>query len=206
MQCPDEELASKWKTGDNSAFEIIFHRYERRVLNMAARMTGNLDDAEDVAQETFIRANKSIDGFRGGKFSTWIFRIAVNLCLDRARRKVNQTSSLDSLIEQADWQEPESNTGDPQYTLMKEEFRRAVRSVLTSIPPHYRILLVLRHMDEMPYEEIAKVIGCSVNALGVRLHRAREVFRKRINPFIEENGGSMQDEMQRLKITDISAL
>ena len=206
MQCPDEELATKWKTGDNSAFETIFHRYERRVLNMAARMTGSIDDAEDITQETFIRAHKSISGFRGGRFSTWIFRIAANLCLDRARRKPNRTSSLDDLVEQVDWREPDNHEGDPQYTLMKEEFRKSVNSVLASIPAHYRILLVLRHMDEMPYEEIAKVIGCSVNALGVRLHRAREVFRERMKPFLEENGGSTQDEMQRFKTTDIPAL
>lgn len=205
MQCPDEELAEQWKSGNLSAFEAIFRRYERRVFNMAARMTGNRDDAEDIKQEAFIKAHKAIGSFRGGKFSTWLFKIAANLCLDRARRKMNKITSSEGLVEQVDWRNAEDDT-DPEYVLLREEFSRAVRTVLATIPPHYRILLVLRHIDDMSYEEIAEVIGCSVNALGVRLHRAREVFRERIKPFLEHDGGSAEDEMQKSKTTDIPAL
>jgi RNA polymerase sigma-70 factor (ECF subfamily) len=202
----DEELAQRWKTGDMSAFEAIFRGYERRVLNVAVRMVGSLEDAEDIKQETFIRAHRSIGSFRGGKFSSWIFKIATNLCLDHARRICNKSVSIDELVEEASWQGDDGGLADPQYLLISQEFSRSVKLVLASIPPHYRILLVLRHIDDMSYNEIADVIGCSVKALGVRLHRAREIFKERMKPFLSPDGGSVQNEVQRSKISDIPAL
>ncbi|HOK54956.1 MAG TPA: sigma-70 family RNA polymerase sigma factor [Armatimonadota bacterium] len=206
MQLPDEELAQRWKSGDLSAFETLFHRYERRVLNVALRMIGSLDDAEDVKQETFFRAHKSISGFRGGKFSTWLFKIAANQCLDRARRKSSKTASIDELVEQSDWQGMEDEQADPVTILIRNEFSNQVRKVLETIPPHYRIILVLKHIDGMPYEQIASVVGCSVRSLGVRLYRAREIFRERMRPFLDQNGGITLDEMQQRKISDFPAL
>lgn len=206
MQCPDEELAQRWKDGDISAFEALFRRYERRVLNVAARMIGSVDDAEDLTQETFIRAHKRIRGYRGGRFCTWLFRIAANLCVDYARRRRPATCSLEDLVEQADWQQSDGGAGDPEDALIRKEFSESVWATLASIPPHYRVLLVLRHIDGMSYEEIARVIGCTRGALGVRLHRAREVFRQRMRPLLEGGGGSASDEMQRGKAKDIPAL
>ena len=206
MQCPDEELAQRWKEGDVSAFEALFRRYERRVLNVAARMIGNLDDAEDIKQEAFIRAHRSIGGFRGGRFSTWLFRIAANICLDHARRHRSRGCSIGDLPEHAEWAEENAGAADPEDELARNEFSRSVRSVLASIPPHYRLLLVLRHIDEMSYEELAGVLGCSANALGVRLHRAREMFKERMKPFLARDGGSAESEMRRGKTKDITAL
>lgn len=205
MQCPDEELVLKWKEGDVSAFESLFHRYERRVLSVAVRMVGSIDDAEDLTQETFLRANKCIGGFRGGKFSTWLFKIAANLCLDHAKRRGRKAVSIEAMVEREDWRDLAEPTPGPEDALMREEYCRGVRLALASVPAHYRVLLVLRHVEGMQYEEMAKVIGCSVSALGVRLHRAREVFRERMLPFLKEDGGSIENEMQNSTKKDIAA-
>jgi RNA polymerase sigma-70 factor, ECF subfamily len=175
----DELLVLRFQRGDRSAFEQLFRTYERRVYNVVLRVIGNPDEAEDLKQEAFFRAFKSIGSFRGGcRFSTWLFRIATNLCLDEIKRKKPQAST-DELFEERNWRFLERDAvPDPADELERDECLRSVRTALEGVPPHYRVLLVLRYVEELPYEEIARVMGCSVNALNVRLHRARQVLRK----------------------------
>lgn len=185
MEPSDEDLAMRWRGGDVGAFEVLFSRYEARVLSLAYRTIGNRDDAEDVTQDTFIRANASIKSYRGGKFSTWLFRTAANLSVDnirsRSRRRRDVSLDGDSAFEMIPSAEP-----TPEDLLMDKESSAGVWTALMAIPPHYRVLLVLRHIEGMQYEEIAEVLHCSAKSVSVRLCRAREALRKTMLPLVTE--------------------
>jgi len=192
----DEILVLRSQNGDRDAFEKLFIGYERRVYNLIARMLGSAEAAEDLKQETFYRAYKSLGSFRrGAKFSTWLFRIAANLCLDEIKKKRLGTCSIDDVFEERNWQHIErQETSDPREEVERREVQRAVRQALAETPPHYRILLVLRYIEDLPYEDIARIVGCSVNALNVRLHRARQVLKKKMRPLSDALGYS-EDEV-----------
>jgi len=179
---PDEALVIRFQRGETAVFEQLFRAYERRVFNVIMRIIGSVEEAEDLKQETFFRAYRSLGGFRlGSKFSTWLFRIATNLCLDEIKKKRPVTVSVEELGEERSWHRLENASGaDPLQEIERREIQAEVLAALEEVPPHYRVLLVLRYVEELPYEEIARVVGCSVNALNVRLHRARQVLKERM--------------------------
>ncbi len=183
MEPSDEDLALRWRGGDVGAFEELFTRYEARVLSLAYRTIGSREDAEDVTQDTFLRANASIRSYRGGKFSTWLFRTAANLSVDNIRSRSRRRRDL-SLDEDSGFDLLSSAEPTPEALLLEKEFSSGVWSALMAVPPHYRVLLVLRHIEGMQYEEIAEVLHCSVKSVSVRLCRAREALRKTILPII----------------------
>ncbi len=185
MEQSDEDLALRWRGGDVGAFEELFSRYEARVLGLAYRTIGNREDAEDVTQDTFIRANASIKSYRGGKFSTWLFRTAAHLSVDNIRSRHRRRRDL-SLDEDSGFEQLSSAEPTPEALLLSKESSTGVWSALMAVPPHYRVLLVLRHIEGMQYEEIAQVLNCSTKSVGVRLCRAREALRKTILPWIAE--------------------
>ncbi len=185
MQLDDKRLVELAKAGNLDAFGQLYERYSPGVFNLVLRMLGSNDDAEDMKQEVFLRAHKSLGTFKGeAKFSTWIYRIATNICLDELRRK-KPVASTDALLEQSSW-EPVDQTwaGDPDRRLDQKITQEAVQSALMQMGEHYRVLIVLRHLEDLSYEEIAAIAGCSVNSLNVRLHRAREAFRKALTQYL----------------------
>ncbi len=185
MQFDESHLVSLARSGDLDAFGQLYRRHAPGVYNLVLRILGNPDDAEDVKQEVFLRAHRSLDSFRGNaRFSTWIYRIATNLSLDELRKR-KPVVSVDQLSSDSSWEPVSKNTeADPERLLQRKAARDAVQAALMAMPPHYRILIVLRHIEDLSYEEIAEVVGCSVNALNVRLHRAREAFRRALAPYM----------------------
>ena len=175
----DEKLVQSAKGGNVEAFDNLVSLHQERVHALAYRILGNLDDAADVQQETFVRAWQNLRKFRGeAQFSTWLHRIAVNLCLSMKRRR--NPAADESFAE--DRYVPHTAVACPEKT----ETIAVLRRVLAAMPAHHRILVVLRDMEGRSFEEIAGVLGCSAASARTRLCRARRLLRDRMRPYIEE--------------------
>ncbi|MCY3020988.1 MAG: sigma-70 family RNA polymerase sigma factor [Planctomycetota bacterium] len=172
--------------GAAAAFDILVLRYQDRVFNMLARMCGSADEAEDLAQETFLKAYRALDAFRqGSKFYTWLFRIAVNTAFSRrrqdGRRKSHEAARLDAPGSSAGEGEQtmretvaDAGENDPARRLEKEQLKQRVRDGLARIEPDYRSILVLRDIEGLDYDAIAETLSISRAAVKSRLHRARQ--------------------------------
>ena len=180
----DEDLAQLAAGGNTDAFDTLVFRYQDRVFNTLARICGSQDEAEDLAQETFLKAYRALNGFRqGSKFYTWLFRIAVNTALSRrrqdVRRKTKEGVRLDAPGSAGDDDKnlkeviADRTGSDPVEQMDKEMIRQRVRDTLDKIDPDYRAILLLRDMEGLDYEAIAETLEISRAAVKSRLHRAR---------------------------------
>ena len=174
--------------GDVNAYEALVKEYEKNEYNLALRMTGNSEDAADMAQEAFIKAYNSLTAFRGdSKFSVWLYRIVSNVCLDFLRsRSRKQTVSLST--ENDDGEEVELDIADethsPEQLLDRSLTRDAVRRGLAALPPDHREILLLREIQGLSYEEIADVLGLEAGTVKSRIFRAR----KKLCSFLIKDG------------------
>ena len=187
----DAYLVSRALEGDLPAFEKLVARYQNKLIGYSARMLGDQDEAEDVAQEVFIKAYRSLDSFRGdSQFSTWIYRIATNLCIDRIRarkRRPQQAYSLDEPMdkdEEKGGREIADNSAEPTREVEREELRLRVRQVMSEMPEKMRTILIMCDMQGMSYEEIAKVLDCPIGTVKSRLFHARADLGRRLRPYI----------------------
>src|SRR5215831_5310789 len=191
---PDEtEVLSLAREGDVKAFSELVRRYEGKIFRLAQHITGNREDAEDVLQETFLKAYEHLDQFQGNsKFYTWIVRIAVNQALMKLRkRKTDKTVSIDETIdtgedtlvrEIAAWDE------DPEQRFSREELGEILDGAIENLDPLYRSVFVLRDIEEMSTEETAEALGLSVPAVKSRLLRARLQLREKLTRFFKRKG------------------
>lgn len=167
----DEELVALAGNGDRQAYRVLVERHGRRVLAMARRMTGNLAEAEDVAQEAFLRVWQHAGDWRdrGAKFTTWLYRVVVNLCLDR-RRRVPMAP-----LEEAG--NPADERPNAEATVAADERARRVAEALAALPDRQRAALVLSYYEGMSNASAAAVLEISVEALESLLVRARRAIR-----------------------------
>lgn len=168
----ERELLRACQSGDQEAFERLVARYEKKVLWIARGMLGSPEDAEDLAQEAFIRVHRSLDRFNlDYNFYTWLYRIVVNLCIDHLRKNGRHGKvSLDDVPG-----EPAA-AGGPEREVQAKELGATIRKVLDALPAKYRTVLVLRDVEQLDCETIAKIIHCTSATTRWRLHRARELF------------------------------
>ena len=160
------------RAGDRAAFARLVERFQRPVYNLAYRMLGNPHDAEDAAQEAFLKAYRALSGYDPRRsFSTWLLSITAHHCIDRLRRKRLQQVSLDGL---PPWRQLSAETPDVQRALEREDEGDRIRALLQHLPEDYRLVLVLRYWHDLGYSEIAETTGESVSAVKSRLHRARK--------------------------------
>src|ERR1041385_3073876 len=178
-------LVSQAREGDTHAFGQLVRRYEGKIFRLAQHVTQNREDAEDVLQETFLKAYEHLDQFKGdAKFYTWIVRTAVNQALMKLRRrKTDKSVSLDETIdtgedtvvrEIAAWDE------DPEQQFSREELGVILDTAIQSLNPPYRSVFVLRDIEELSTEETAEALGLSVPAVKSRLLRARLQLREKL--------------------------
>jgi len=166
-----EEIIERAKDGEEEAMEQIFMNFKDMVYNVCYRMCGRREDAEDWTQETFLRAFSALKGFRGdSSLATWLYRIAVNVCLSNLRKK--RTVSFD---------EVEYKMGNEKDEDEDDDLVEQVQAVLAQLPPLYRTVLILRHFEELSYEEIASVMKTSVGSVKIALHRARKKFKEKMD-------------------------
>ena len=176
----DNFLIKQAIRGDAYAFEQLMRRHEGRMYSVAIRMCGNREDAQDCVQDAMLRIYRALDRFKGqSSFSTWVYRITMNTCLDELRRrKVRASTSLDTLLESG-WS-PTDETDTPEQHALDAERRRALSGAIQSLPEDMRSAIVLREMQGLSYEEISDVLSVNVGTIKSRISRGREKLRQLI--------------------------
>jgi RNA polymerase sigma-70 factor (ECF subfamily) len=161
----DDELVRRFVGGERGAFDVLVTRHERRVYNLAYRMLGRRDDALDATQETFLACYRKLSGFRGqAAFTTWLHRVALNICYDALRRRSREEPAREEdEVEPA----PVADPADSSATAVD------VRRALLEVPEDFRAVLILHDVQGFLYEEIAEAIGVPVGTVKSRLHRGR---------------------------------
>jgi RNA polymerase sigma-70 factor (ECF subfamily) len=193
-QHPDVALVARVRAGDVAAYDELVRKYERQVFRIAQHITQNREDAEDVAQDAFLKAYEKIDQFQGNsKFYTWLVRIAVNEGLMRLRkRRTARTVSIDEDMETeegsvqreiADW------APDPEQNYTQAELAEILRKTIQGLPQGFRIVFALRDVEGMSTEETAETLGLSIPAVKSRLLRARLQLRERLNRYFRNRKG-----------------
>jgi RNA polymerase sigma-70 factor (ECF subfamily) len=180
----DERLVRLAKKGDSQAFGKLMLRYENKIYRLARRMTQTDEDAEDVLQEAFVRAFRKLATFKErSKFSTWLYRITVNLALMKLRRRKLSTVSLSEPVTTEDstiQRDIENGSSDPLERLVEMESVEILDRAIAELPPRYRAVFVLRHVEGLSTQETARVLKIKVPAVKSRLHRARRALRVRL--------------------------
>lgn len=191
--------------GDRRAFEPLVRKHERRVFRVVLAVLGNVEDAEDAMQDTFIKAYRHLDQFRReSRFTTWLTRIAVNDALQkRQSRKVSVSLDESRDVESESLPERfEPWTADPEKLYGKQEIRQLVEGAIQTLPPIYRETLVLRDVEEMSAAEAAEALGITVPALKSRLLRARLLLRESLGAHFEQRrhlSTRIMDSARRLR-------
>lgn len=174
--------------GDSDAFERLVLENEKTVYNLALRMLGNAQDAEDVTQEAFLKAYRSLDGFHGdSRFSVWLYRIVSNLCLDFLRsrsRRPGQSLTVENDEGEEDQLDIPDESLSPEKLLEQKLTREAVQRGLDALPPEARQILLLREIRGLSYEEIGAALSLETGTVKSRLFRAR----KRLCAFLTQDG------------------
>jgi RNA polymerase sigma-70 factor (ECF subfamily) len=191
----EAELIAQLRAGDQAAFEHVVRTYGGRLLAVTRRIVGTEEDARDVVQDAFMNAFKSLDRFEGNaKLSTWLHRIAVNAALMKLRtrkRKPEQSieTMLPAFLDDGHHEERFKSWEEPVDKAMERaETRQLVREKIDELPESYRTVLVLRDIEGLDTEETAKMLGLSVNATKIRLHRARQALRTMLAPHFKGGG------------------
>ena len=173
----DTALVRASQRGNREAFGMLISRHAPSILRMTTRMLGPAGDAEDVAQETFIAAYKSLARFQfGAKFSTWLYRIAMNKCHDSLRGRRPDTLSLDAAGDESDvaWDVASENT--PQVEWGRVELAAALQESIHALPPLYRESFVLKHVEGLGYDEMSTILGVHRDTLKMRVYKARTLL------------------------------
>jgi RNA polymerase sigma-70 factor (ECF subfamily) len=175
----DEQLwISQALRGDQSSFASLVKAYQVPVYNLCHRMLGNATDAEDAAQETFVRIYAHLKTYNPElRLSSWILSVASHYCIDRLRRRRIRWLSLEQILPA---RLPVGRVTPAEETVMGKESCDEVRALLQSLPAEYRVVIVLRYWQDLSYTEIAQIVGSSESAIKSRLHRARRMLAQRL--------------------------
>ena len=181
MREEDIQLVARARSGDERAFRALLEKYERAVFSICLRMVRNRDEATDLAQESFIKTFGSLDRYNPAfAFSSWLFKITSNLCIDHLRKRRISTLPMDAPIDgengeiQRQYVAPDPT---PDETFSRNEKMQKLDAGIAALPEHYRIMLVLRHQEDMSYEEIADSLSIPLGTVKARIHRAREMLK-----------------------------
>lgn len=190
MPTPDEELIFEYQRGNREAFEMIFERYKKPILNYCWRILGNRADAEDATGDVFTSVLSQKDSFKPqAKFSTWLFTIAHNACISKLRKRKPVFSlwvKKDDHEEMEEWAIPDPKPL-PHAELLEKERMEAVKKAILKLPEAQKEALVLREYQELSYEEISSILGCSKENVKILIFRARERLRMELLSFFKED-------------------
>ncbi len=191
---PDVALVERARGGDEAAFEQLIRQYDRQIFRIARHFTQNKEDAEDIVQDTFLKAYQKLHQFQGNsKFYTWLVRIAVNESLKRLRKRRNsKTVSMDEDVQTEDGSVPRDFadwTPDPEQEYGQGELGEILRKTIAGLPPGFRSVFTLRDVENFSTEETAQALGLSVPAVKSRLLRARLQLRERLSKYMKVKDG-----------------
>ena len=180
MEIDEKKLIERASGGDPEAFNRLMEQHERRMYAVALRMCANREDAQDCLQEAMLRVYRAIGGFKGeSSFSTWVYRITMNTCLDELRRRKNkQSASLDDLLDEG-WAPADERTS-PEKHAVRAETARMLHQTIRELPEDMRAAVVLRDIQGYSYEEIAKILDINVGTIKSRISRGREKLREKL--------------------------
>jgi RNA polymerase sigma-70 factor, ECF subfamily len=172
------------KKGDQNAFAEIVDLYKDKIYQLCYRMLGNAHEAEDIAQEAFIRAYVNIHTYdMSKKFSTWLYRIATNLSIDRIRKK-KPDYFLDAEIAGTDgltmYSQVAAEEKLPEEEIETMELQQTIQNEILKLPDKYRSVIVLKYIDELPLKEISEILDIPIGTVKTRIHRGREALRKQL--------------------------
>jgi RNA polymerase sigma-70 factor (ECF subfamily) len=180
----DRELVEAARGGDREAFRTLFERYNRRAYALALGIVRQPDDALDVVQEAFIKAHKHLDRFEGtSSFYTWLYRIIMNLAIDLLRKRKRVTELAEDSDEAGLL--PQLLGGNPGRALMDKEIRARIDAALAELSDNHRAVLVMRELEGLTYEEMAKAMGCSKGTIMSRLFHARKNMQRQLADLYE---------------------
>ena len=186
----ESTLIQRCKAGDRSAFDVLVRTYEKRVYNLAFRLSASYDDANDISVDAFLRVFQAIRLFRGdAHFSTWLFRIVTNVYLDRRKRTRNkQHLSLEEYIdleENSVSRQVEDTNPSPETIVELNERSQVLQGAINELPDYQRAMIVLYHTEGLSYEEIAEVFSLPIGTVKSRLNRARLLLKNKLLPVKE---------------------
>lgn len=184
----DEQLVARAQGGDQRAFELLVRKYQHKIIQLVGRLVGEAD-AADVAQETFIKAWRAMNGFRGqSAFYTWLYRIGINTAKNhlvaRRRRPSNQDIDVGD-AELFGHTEQMSDVETPEAVLLSEEIRKKISETIAGLPPDLRQAISLRELEGLSYEEIADAMDCPIGTVRSRIFRAREAIDGVLKPLLD---------------------
>lgn len=190
----DADLVARAQKGDKRAFDLLVLKYQRRIMRLLARMVRDVDELEDLAQETFIKAYRAIKQFRGDSaFYTWLYRIAINTARNWQSRQYRQPRTVEPFEnedgETFDQVENLTDISTPESILFSKQVAQTIQDTLKSLPDELRTALELREVEGMTYEEIAQAMGCPIGTVRSRIFRAREAVANALRALRE--GGAL---------------
>ncbi len=179
----ETELVRRAQNGDVSAFEMLIEEYQKRIFSIAYRMIQHQEDAADLTQDVILKIYKNLDKFKGdSKFSTWVYRIATNTCLDEIKKSQRRTTySLDKEVETDEGSmtaEIADKGPTPEEEAERKDVKKAVYAAIEQLGTEHKKVNILRDLQGLSYEEIAKILQCSVGTVKSRISRARESLKK----------------------------
>ena len=185
----DRMLVERVKKGDQAAFDLLIGKYQHRIVSLVSRYVSDPAEAQDVAQEAFIKAYRAIGKFRGDSaFYTWMYRIAINTAKNWlvARNRRPPASDIDAMdAEQYDIDSRLKERDTPENELLREEVETTVYDAIAALPEDLRTAIMLREIDGMSYEEIATTMECPIGTVRSRIFRAREAIDEKLKPLLE---------------------
>ena len=184
----DQDLVRRVQQGDKSAFDLLVIKYQHKIVHLVNRYVKDPSEAQDVAQDTFIKAYKALGEFRGeSAFYTWLYRIAINTAknylLSRSRRHSDYEVDMQD-AEQIENAPQLKDIETPENQLMNEQIIQVIKSAIEKLPEEMRIAIMLREFEGMSYEEIAEAMDCPIGTVRSRIFRAREAIDEQLNPLL----------------------
>lgn len=184
----DKELVRRVQKGDKRAFDLLFSRYQHKILSLVSRYLRDAQDVEDVTQEAFIKAFRALPRFRGeSAFYTWLYRIAINTAKNHLVARSRRPPGVDVDVEDAEFMDGAEllKEGEsPESALVRDELSAAIDTAIAQLPDDLRSAVTLREFDGLSYEQIAQIMDCPVGTVRSRIFRARESIDQHIAPLL----------------------
>jgi RNA polymerase sigma-70 factor, ECF subfamily len=176
----DTQLVQASQQGDQDAFALLVQRHQRRVFNMGYRMLQDYDEASEITQEAFLAAWRGLPSFRGeARFPTWLYRIAYHCCLRQLERR-GRERALQAAVQAEKMLEGVNKEKQAEEIIERHDWQAVVREHLEKLPARYRIVLILRHLQDMTYEEMAEILTMPIGTIKTHLFRARHLLKERL--------------------------
>jgi RNA polymerase sigma-70 factor, ECF subfamily len=185
----DSELVKRVQQGDKSAFDVLVQKYQQKVVNLISRFVSDQSECYDVAQETFIKAYRALDKFRGdSQFYTWLYRIAANTAKNHLASRARKSPKYSVDVEDAEHYSGDSQLKDnttPESLMLTEEIKQTVYAAIENLPEDLKSAITLRELEGLSYDEIADVMDCPIGTVRSRIFRARDAIDKELRPLLE---------------------